>query len=411
MEFGSLLVFSSFDEKTMNRKLFFLQFLMIAVASCGIDDLGAGSHSNEDGIWYGPSVPDPENVCFTTAYDYPDGYNWRSDPQSAAVRCMLTLFADDIPVLKIPAGDAYCVSMKPEHHRVIKGDLYTDYSDSLGTVIKKNGKEVLRYPDSETIVNMLVSDGTIHTLGVNGTGHGFVYRIDGEKAVERAEGTLYNHLVLSRDSVCFCFSCPVSDSGGIKQRYYAVSSGKVRLIDVNPLTDKVWDMMVSDGYLCMISTFKGSSVLHCSKGNRSQSISAGMQNQIISVEFIDAGKLCVQVIVKNEKGLTYMLSPGLRGSFKYETGKALSAVYADDDGCYAAVNPSSGEVGRIYSGTSYVEIPQGYGIMGVSPMRKRDSVLIVGLSSLDGGRPVLWKNGVSDTLNVNGYIANMACDR
>lgn len=395
----------------MEYRIFFLQFLLVAAASCGIDDLGEDVHSNSDGIWYGPSVPDPENVCFSTVFEYPDGYDWRNDSEQDGTRCMLALYAEDTPVLKIPVGSAHAVSAKPERHRVFKGNLYTDYSDSLCTVIKKNGKELFRYPEPETILNMLVAGDDVHTLGVGTGGQGFVYRINGVKVVERNEGTLFNHLDMSRDTVSFCFCCPVTDKDGTRQRYYESSAGKVRQIEIPKLVKKVWDVMIKDGRLCIIAEITGQHALMVSSGAKSRSIQLKKSYSLLSCGFLDTESLCVQAIVDVSGGMRYLLCPERGISVEYEEGRALSAAYVDKSGCYAVINPSSGMSGLIYTGKTAVDMPHGYAVRGVNPVLKRDSVLVVGLSSLEGGSPVLWRGGDIDTLNVNGYITGMSLYR
>lgn len=395
----------------MEYRIFFLQFLLVAAASCGIDSIGEDVHSNSDGIWQGPSVPDYENVCFSTVFEYPDGYDWRNDSEQDGTGCMLALYADDTPVLKIPVGSAHAVSAKPERHRVFKGNLYTDYSDSVCTVIKKNGKEIIRYPEPETILNMLVVEEDVHTLGAGTDDRGFVYRVNGIKTLERQEGTLFNHLDVRGDTVSFCFCCPVTDKDGTRQRYYESSDGKVRQIQVPKLVGKIWDMMVKDGRLCIIAEITGQHALMVSSGAKSRSIQLKKSYSLLSCGFLDTESLCAQVIVEGSGGIRYLLCPEYGSCVEYEDGRALSAVYVDRSGCYVAVNPSSGMPGYIYSGKTAVEMPQGYAVRGLNPMLKRDSVLVVGLSSVDGCSPILWKGGDDDTLKANGYITGMSLYR
>jgi hypothetical protein len=37
-------------------------------------------------------------------------------------------------------------------------------------------------------------------------------------------------------------------------------------------------------------------------------------------------------------------------------------------------------------------------------------IMYVGLSSLDGGKPLLWKDGQVDSLKINGYISSVVCE-
>ena len=50
-------------------------------------------------------------------------------------------------------------------------------------------------------------------------------------------------------------------------------------------------------------------------------------------------------------------------------------------------------------------MPEGYAVMGKECLKMIDGILHVGLSSRKGCKPVLWKDGDVDTLNINGYIS------
>ena len=64
-----------------------------------------------------------------------------------------------------------------------------------------------------------------------------------------------------------------------------------------------------------------------------------------------------------------------------------------------------GKGGVIYRSGEFHTMPTGYAVMGPDTIKSIDGILYVGLSSLDGGKPIVWKDGVVDTLNINGYIS------
>jgi len=39
-----------------------------------------------------------------------------------------------------------------------------------------------------------------------------------------------------------------------------------------------------------------------------------------------------------------------------------------------------------------------------------NGILHVGLSSVENGFPVVWKDAALDTLRINGYISGISCD-
>ena len=93
-----------------------------AVVSCGLQVLGDGSgDGTEDGaddVWTGPGSsivngdtgPIKKSVWFMTGFDYPEGYDWRSDQQVGEVKCSLVVFANGVPMMKVPVGHEYEVS-------------------------------------------------------------------------------------------------------------------------------------------------------------------------------------------------------------------------------------------------------------------------------------------------------------
>ena len=93
-------------------------------------------------------------VWYVTGFDYPEGYDWMSDLEAGSVKCSMVVYANAVPMLKVPVGNEYQTSADPDMHRMIGGDLYTDYSTDSLTVIKKNGKHMFSYPGREMIVSI-----------------------------------------------------------------------------------------------------------------------------------------------------------------------------------------------------------------------------------------------------------------
>ena len=119
-----------------------------AVQSCGITELYKIDGDDKNGVWNGPAAnPSPtyQTITYVSAFDYPDGYDWQSDPDRGHVRCSLVVFREGVPVLKVPVGNEYNVSPDPDMHRILDGQLYTDFSEGSETMLKKNGKPVLSY--------------------------------------------------------------------------------------------------------------------------------------------------------------------------------------------------------------------------------------------------------------------------
>lgn len=243
------------------RPILTLIFTTLLLASCDLTEVGGTQSSRED-IWKNPTFSKDstsrERVrCFITGLDYPDGYDWRADPEKGVVKCSLVVFCDGIPVMKVPVGKEYEVSPDPDMHRIIDGDLYTDYSTSDETVIKKNGKELFRYGGREMILGMTVSKGSIYTLGQPRNGEGFTYRKDGVPIIERRQGFAFPRLQSDQDSISFAFSEPIYSPEGNIERYYHVMNGKIVQAAIREDIKTVWDIILHENSICCLTSLTG----------------------------------------------------------------------------------------------------------------------------------------------------------
>ena len=232
--------------------------VLLLLSSCGMGQMDVGVHSDADGIWYGPSYgKHMSGTVYTVGLDYPDGYDWRTDADKGEVKCSLVMFADRIPVLKVPVGSRYEVSSDNARHRLRSGYLYTDYTDGNTTVIRRDGQELVRFDGAEEIVDLEVYDGSLHSLGCPKGGSGFVYRIDGEVAVERESGSLLSGLSVCDGKICFCFSRQTVSSSGALMNHYLSEDGKVSLVETGDDVEEVLDMGVYADGLYMLVRVRG----------------------------------------------------------------------------------------------------------------------------------------------------------
>lgn len=384
------------------------------VVSCGMEEIGMAPHTNSEGIWTGPSISDPYNVCYMTAIDYPDGYDWRSDPEKGSVNCKLVLFADGTPVLKIPVGESCMVSTDEKRHRVLEGQLYTDYTDGIRTVVKKNGKVLYVCETAETVENMIVSDGRLHSLCVPLSGVGFRYRVDGQVVVEREDGKLYGRMTVYNDTVSFCFSQNIKTGQGTKSNSYCVKNGKVQKVEVGETVSHVWDMMFHQGQIYMVVTYNDSYGPVLVTGQKKEVVNYFLTQDMLFCRFMDSERMCVNArcIYATSNYMTDFLWFENSHWYMYRIAEHLSSIYVDGESHNATINPESNNAGFIFKGTKAYEMPEGYFVRGQNPIARKDSLLIVGLTSMTGGPPMIWTDESIDTLDINGYITGMSiCKR
>lgn len=394
-----------------------LTVLILAIAaSCGISI--SDEHSGpDDGAWKDPTyIPDSSSVkrqvCHVTGLDYPDGYDWRTDPENSAVKCSLVVFADGRPVMKLPVGEEYHISPDPDMHRVIEGHLYTDYSTDKETIIKKDGQEILRYDGREMILDMKISGENIYTLGRPRKGNGFTFRKNGATMMHRNDGYVFPRLQTMKDTICFAFSTPIESGSGQLERYYHVINGRTEQTAVREDVRKVFDIIWHKGRSCYIASMTGISSPVIVNGEKMKALESAEGVDMLTCRLYSAGKSlfteavcfkggsCCSCLWKD--GSVHMLFP---------EGMTTSGTCTLNEGICCVLNADRQDYGGlIFRCGDTFDIPSGYCATGSDPIAMRNGILHVGLSSMTGGKPMIWKDGNTQTLNINGPLCTLSVD-
>jgi hypothetical protein len=178
-----------------------LTFVLFIIASCSLLDpalpFGEPRIMEESGSRGGGNSsqtsfrdPEPDTLFLVSGVSFPSSYDWRRDSLYGAVLCTLRLYRNGKPALEIPAGPGEKVGVAPDMHHIIGSALFTEYSDSHGTVIKRNGQMIAKWPDTEKLQGLLFKDNTLYTLGLDRSGESFTYRKDGEVVLKVGGSTL-----------------------------------------------------------------------------------------------------------------------------------------------------------------------------------------------------------------------------
>lgn len=391
--------------------------MMTAVLGCGVSEIGGsgGDGSTGGGIWGGlndlhSGTTSVRKVCYMTAMEYPKGYDWRVDESRETVKCSLVVYEEGTPVMKIPVGDAYEVSPDPDMHRIIDGHLYTDYSGAYETVIKCDGRQMFRYPGREYIYGMELIDGELYTLGQSRDGKGFALRKNAEVVLARDNAIIIGRLRNDHDSLCFAFCEQLLNIGRPLYRYYASVNGEVFQVAVREDIKNVWDVLVCHDKVIYVASLMGVNTpvlvtgdlmvqLPCPSGTSLVSCKIFRSGALIGVEGICRlrnGALCNMIWLDGERLCAYI-------------GKGdVAALQVDGDGLFFVMNPPDrSSCGSIYRAGELSDMPTGYTVMGDNCVQVVDGILQVGLSSLDGLKPIIWKDGIVDSLDMNGYISSI----
>lgn len=401
------------------RRFICLLLLSFVMFSCGISEVN-GSHSvdNQGNIWGGPlQGTGPEGgglvpVCYMTAVDYLKDYDWRADQSKETIRCSLVVYADGSPIMKVPVGADCNVSSDPDMHRIVSGHLYTDYPSHGETIIKKDGTLLFSYPGEERIVGMHVRDADVYTLGESRSGEGFSFRKNGETIVLREKGTLLGRLNHDGDSLSFAFYDEIRNVDGNNRRYYSVYGNKVSQIALREDLLSVWDVFRERDDIIYVASLAGISQPVIVAGKEMFALDMPKGTSMTSCTLFKSGeKIGVEGVCRTITGARFggiWLNGERLAIFPNLT---VSALCTDDYGVYCALNPQDvSSPGKIYRAGEIFDMPPGYGCMSGHSLTVTAGIMQVGLSSLKGKKPLVWKDGQIDSVRVNGYISMLYAD-
>ena len=311
------------------------------------------------------------------------------------------LYANMIPMMKIPVGDAYHVSSDSDMHRIIDGDLYTDFVIDSTIVIKKNGKQCLSYPGREMLISMYVDSASVYTIGQSRSGRGLSFRKDGEIIYENKKGTLLG----LPDKDRFAYAEEIQNAA---ERYYFYDSGKISQIALREDVRCVWDVQINEKGVTYIASLigVGSPVVISDDKMYSLEIPSGITVQ--TCHFVQGQQDVVEGICMSGNGLlTSALWRGGKREYMFSSGMTVTSICSWADGICCVLKNQKTDTWAIYRCGELFNIPQGYAVVGSSSLAVIDGILHVGLTSRTGVDSQIWKDGEMKPLKINGYISSI----
>jgi hypothetical protein len=92
----------------------------------------------------------------------------------------------------------------------------------------------------------------------------------------------------------------------------------------------------------------------------------------------------------------------------FPAGMTVWASYVNDGGISCLLSHyATGDL-KISRCGEICALPEGYTVMGTTPLAMVDGILHVGLTSLEGEEPVVWMDGEIRKLGFNGYISSLS---
>lgn len=392
---------------------------LLSLAACGTVEVGESQRPTGEDIWENPNYPkdsivSEKKTCYMTGLDYPKDYNWRNDIETGTIKCSLTVFADGRTIMKIPVGDSHFVSADADRHRVINGHLYTDFCTDTETVIKKDGKEIFRFEDIESIRGLAIKGDDVYTLGQARNGQGFTYRKNGITVLEKDKGRLFDEFTVENDSIFFSFSEQVESTSGRLERYYHVADGKIRQVALREDVKNVWDIIRHRGRICYLSDMTGISSPVLVNGDDMKALDLPDHSSMVSARILSAGSsIFTEAVIRFDdpyKGVYFCSGLWKEGEQHhiFPIDRTVSAICAsDDDVCCVLNSSSSSGGGTVFRCGEITSLPYGYTSMGNNPMVMVNGILNIGLTSLKGGQPAIWKDGKMEEVDLNGIICTM----
>ena len=398
----------------MEKRWWSCLMVVLAAAACGVEEISHRPDSGLGDAWTGPGMDigsSSKETCYVTGFDYPDEYDWRTDPEKGSVKCSLAVFADGQLMIKVPVGDDYEVSSDPDMHRIVDGHLYTDYSTETETVIKKDGKDLLRYSGREIIYGLLIQEDTVYTLGHPRGGSGFVFRKNGQIVLERSSGKSFGRLQMDQGRICFAFVEPVNAGDELIERYYHYSDGQVVQTAVRDDVRKVWDIVSHCGEVCYIASLTGVPRPVLFHNGQISALSLPDNVRPLSFEMIYGDDLLFLkgLFASPEGTVVSILWRKPEDYVRFEDGMVAGSFCMAGDGICCTLN-HSGKAGMIYRCGETFPMPEGYAVMGGSCSAVSNGILHIGLSSLAGEQPAIWRDGEITALDICGYIASVSVD-
>ena len=344
-----------------------------------------------------------DTVVYVSAVTVPDNYDWRRDSSYGSVAGELLLLKNGIPQFSTVAGAGSLIDISPDTHHLMGGHIYTEYTSSDGTVICRDGKPLLRYPQRERLKGFLIKSADIYTLGRSLDGEGFCYRRNGEVLLRQDSGSIFGDftntaygrngaLYMDAGSVCFCFknssACYSVRDGVMKEE--KTSAGVSRIIEMRILNSTVY--YVADYLGTMIVFAPGfNRTLQCNTPVRAASlflregepwIIADADNATICRRVQDAGSASAGVRFAGSSN--FIFDAG--GRFYSAGVESGTLSIKNEDGEYLFVQDST-----YFFGPGSINCI-GEQIYALINPRERDRL------------PALWHGGTGKEYKINGYL-------
>ncbi len=368
--------------------------------ACGIKEIE--HNENKNPAWLTP-LPEETTIC-VTGVEYPKDYNWQNDAEYGSIKCSLIVESEGKIITRIPVGHEYEISSDPDMHRFIANALYTDYSSSTHTIIKRNGEELFRYEGREMLVKMEVFGDEVHTIGKSRSGAGFTYRIDGKTLLE-GDGEIFPYITTDGDTFTFCYT---KSKGDGTTGYYCYNKGQHHEFSPHKAMTKVHDAAYHNGKVVYLGPMVGGLALVIVKGLESELLQFSGFGNISDIRIIDLRNdnvyfsLCWSSRYTKQK-IVYIFENALKLR-RWAIDDAITYSFLSFNRICGLLPASM----KVFEGDEDYELPKEYRLLAHPPIFICEDEIYVALSSRENKYPILWtKDGVRE-VKINGFLSSVS---
>ncbi len=353
----------------------------------------------------GEAGPQSDTALFFCAVNFIGDYDWRRDSSYGSAEAELILYRNFLPQVRIRAGEECCIGAEPGTHHLIGGQLYTEYTSSTHTVIKRNGAEILRYPGREVLKGIVLKEGDLWTLGQDKKGEGFTLRRNGESVFKKNEGKIFGdldgsaHPGLYEDDgkLCFCY-CSESDA---YPSLFAVRDGAENYMQAP-------EAVVHDMFLYRSGTY----VLCSDKSGLNHALFSGSASKPIRIDGYSVHQACLlecngTIIAQiNARRAGEDCSFVWRNPALISLGNCKMSYIYSADGMLAYVTVSDGQIRCMKQGENPpYEIAESFLFNRACAAFPDRGFFLALTPKKAGGKPLIIRNGAQTEVDVNGYIS------
>jgi len=343
-------------------------------------------------------------ALFMTAVAYPEGYDWKKDPEYGEVECSLLFYRGDSLLSSRPAGSLYQSSSDTDMHRIVGADLYEDYSTDEETVILKNGREEYRLPGRERLIDVVMRDSVIYSIGASRDNGGYILRRDWKLVSQSASiqpvGGFYE------DKGKLCFSGASSLAGGGVQ-WFTMTEEDALPVSPPKSTHRIQALRkIKDHEVMVLAVGKES---HCYVEGVQIVLEDGNGRTLFLPEIYYSGDyVYVDGNVYDSKSGLYIYKVWVNGALlKEQKGFRREATLFAPGRMVALGRDSTDDRWKLMDNFTLKALPEGYKAHSSYAMCLHEDTLYVALVD-ENGQAAIWENGKVRKLGFNGFVDRLA---